>query len=227
MTELLKVQKIFRRLRILFAVFAVLCVILSLLAAGAAVVWGIKGEEYLSGGGFLSRIAEALDFGGGGVTLGLFIMDAISFFALGVLLIATVICLNKEIKEGTPFSESGAHRTRVLGMLFFFISLATEMAAVILRESFSVAQAESLGVVGGMAAGVALLVTSSMRRYGARLQDMLMLKDVPDPETDEAVDHPRDGNGAEGSDSIFSLIAKEAAEAEKVIPDDTGITQGE
>ena len=191
MTELLKIQKTFRRLKWLFALFAVLCFILALLAAVAAVVWGIKGESYISdGGGFLARIAEALDFGGGGVTLGLFIMDAISFFALGVLLAVTVRCLRAEIKEGTPFSDSGARRTRILGMLYFFVSLATEMAAVIMRESFSVAQAESLGVVGGMAAGVTLMIMSSIMRYGTRLQDMIMLKDVPMPEPEIAAEPP-------------------------------------
>lgn len=190
MTELLKIQKTFRRLKTLFLLFAVICFVLALLAAAAATVWGIKGESYIAdGGGFLSRIAEALDFGGGGVTLGLFIMDAISFFALGVLLVVTVRCLRAEIKEGTPFSDGGARRTRTLGLLYFFISLATEMAAVILRESFSVAQAESLGVVGGMATGVALLIMSSIMRYGARLQDMIMLKDVPMPEP-EAFEAP-------------------------------------
>ena len=57
-----------------------------------------------------------------------------------------------------------------------------------MRESFSVLQAESLGIVGGMATGVALLVMSSMMRYGTRLLDMLMLKDVPLPKPVDRID---------------------------------------
>ena len=192
MTELLKIQKMFRRLRVLFVIFAVVCFVLSLAATAAAVIWGIGGESYLEGDSVISRIAEALDFGNGGVTLGLFIMDAVSFSALGVLLVLTVRCMRAEVKEGTPFSDTGARRTRTLGLLYFFISLGTEMAAVILRESFSVIQAESLGIVGGMATGVALLVMSSIMRYGTRLQDMLMLKDVPLPEPATSINPPFD-----------------------------------
>lgn len=189
MTELLKIQKIFRSLRTLFALFAVICFLISMIATASAVIWEIKGESYLTGGSdVLSFIAEALDFGGGGVTMGLFIMDAISFFALGVLLVLTVRCMRAELKEGTPFSDAGARRTRTLGLLFIFISLATEMAAVILRESFSVIQAESLGIVGGMATGLSLLIMSSIIKYGTRLQDMLMLKDVPLPESDTSIE---------------------------------------
>ncbi len=214
MTELLRIQKIFRRLKLLFVFFAVICFVLALLAASAAVVWGIKGEAYISNGGFLSRIAEALDFGGGGVTLGLFIMDAISFFALGVLLVATVRCLRAELKEGTPFSEKGAGRTKALGLLYFFVSLATEMAAVILRESFSVAQAESIGIVGGMATGVTLMIMSSVMRYGTRLQDMIMLKDVPPPEPHEMEYPPFDETETEPVEEI-AAAESEAAGNEK------------
>lgn len=215
MTELLRIQKIFRRLKLLFVFFAVICFVLALLAASAAVVWGIKGEAYIAnGGGFLSRIAEALDFGGGGVTLGLFIMDAISFFAIGVLLVATVRCLRAELKEGTPFSEKGAGRTKALGLLYFFVSLATEMAAVILRESFSVAQAESIGIVGGMATGVTLMIMSSVMRYGTRLQDMIMLKDVPPPESHEMEYPPFDETETEPVEGT-AAAESEVAENEK------------
>ena len=212
MTELIRIQKIFRRLKVLFTVFAVLCFVLSLLAVAAAVIWGVEGDSYLSGEGFLAHIAEALDFGEKDAALGLFILDAISFFALGFLLAATVCCLRAEKKEGTPFSESGARRTRTLGMLYFFISLATEMAAVIMRESFSVTSAESIGVVGGMATGVTLLVMSSLIRYGTRLQDMLMLKDVPMPEPELTVEAaPEEGETAFAafSDTVSATPAEE------------------
>lgn len=182
MAELLRIQKIFRRLRTLFAIFAALCLVIAVTAVAAAVVWGVKGDAYLSESGFISRVAEALDLGGKNQTLGILIMDAVCFIALGFLLLMTVRCLKAEIREGTPFSDKGAGRTKALGFLYFFISLGTEMAAVILRESFSVAGAESLGVAGGMATGIALLIMSSIMRYGTRLQDMILLKDVPLPE---------------------------------------------
>ena len=226
MTELIRIQKTFRRLKVLFTVFAALCFVLSLLAAAAAVIWSVKGESYLSEGGFLSRIAEALDFGEKSATLGLFIMDAISFFALGFLLAATVRCLNAEKKEGTPFSESGARRTRTLGALYFFVSLATEMAAVIMRESFSVASAESVGVVGGMATGVTLFVMSSLIRYGTRLQDMLMLKDVPMPEPELSIDGSFDE--AETDPGRFSgIIPAILSEESNALPDVPEQTEAE
>lgn len=212
MTELLRIQKIFRRMKVFFAIAAAICFALSVLAAAAAVIRGIEGEAYIAESGFLSRLAEALDFGGGGATLGLFIMDAISFFALGVLLVASALCLSAERKDGTPFSENGARRVRVLGMLFFFVSLATEMAAVIMRESFSVAQAESIGVVGGMATGIALMMISPVIRYGTVLQDMLMLRDVPPPEEHETAEEPL-SEDASGSGFVERILAETASES--------------
>ena len=216
MAELMRIQKTLRRLKVLFAICAVLCLIAALFAVIAAVIWGIVGESYVAGGGgFFLRVAEALDFGGKGVTLGLLIMDAAAFTALGFLLVATVRCLRSEIKEGTPFSDKGARRTKTLGFLYFFVSLATEMFAVIMRESFSVSQAESLGIVDGMATGVTLLIMSSFIRYGTRLQDMLLLKDVPMPEPIESDESLPEEEETDGSGEVSSFIAKLIAEADE------------
>lgn len=215
MVELLKIQKTFRRLKVLFIIFAALCFALALFAAVAAFVWGAEGENYLANGGFFARVAEALDFGGDGVTLGIFITDAISFIAVGILLIVTVHCLKAELKEGTPFSEKGARRVKVLGLLFFFVSLATELTAVVMRETFSVASAESIGVVGGMATGVTLLVMSSLMKYGTVLQDMLMIKDVPDMFIEYKDDFEEDDDPPETSEDSPSVTEKLIAEAEK------------
>ncbi len=217
MTEIIRIQKLFRRLKVLFTVFAALCFVLSLFAVAAAIIRGVEGDSYLSGDGFLSRVAEALDFGEKDAALGLFIMDAISFFALGFLLTATVFCLRAEKKEGTPFSERGARGARTLGMLYFFVSLATETAAVIMRESFSVTSAESIGVVGGMATGVTLLVMSSLIRYGTRLQDMLMLKDVPMPEPELTVEAAPE-EGETDFAAFTDTVSATPAEEESAVP---------
>lgn len=209
MSELLNIQKICRRLKVLFAVFAVLCYALALLAGTAAVIRGVEGEAYIAAeGGFVARVAEALDFGGGTATLGLFIMDAVAFLALAVLLTVTVRCLRAEVKEGTPFTEKGAQRTKTLGLLYFFVALGTEMAAVILRESFSVAQAESLGVAGGMATGIALLIMSSMIRYGTRLQDMIMYNEVAVPDFEIIDAPPLEEPGAQAQEGTENVTAE-------------------
>lgn len=217
MSELLRIQKIFRRMRVLFIICAVLCFVLSALAAGAAVAWGIKGETYLSDGGFLARIAEALDFGDYSGTLGVFIMDAVSFFALGFLLLAASRCLRGELKEGTPFTEKGADRVRRLGLIIFFVSLATEMAAVIIRESFSALAAESLGIVGGMATGLALIIMAPVIRYGVILQDMLMINDMTPREIEVFEAPPLYENGEpgpepEGTPAPEEVVPPEAEE---------------
>ncbi|MBR5943050.1 MAG: hypothetical protein IKZ81_06870 [Clostridia bacterium] len=185
---------------------------LSALAACAAVVWGIKGETYLSDGGFLARIAEALDFGDYGGTLGVFIMDAVSFFALGFLLLASASCMRGELKEGTPFTEKGADRMRRLGFIIFFVSLATEMAAVIIRETFSAPAAESLGIVGGMATGLALIIMTPVIRYGVILQDMLMLNDLTPQEIEILETPPLYENGEPEPQP------EETPEPEEVVP---------
>lgn len=215
MVELLKIQKTLRRLKVLFIIFAVLCFALALFAAVAAFVWGAEGENYLANGGFFARVAEALDFGGSGATLGIFIMDAVSFFAVGFLLTVTAHCIRAELKEGTPFSEKGARRVKTLGLLFFFVSLTTELAAVVMRETFSVASAESIGVVGGMATGVTLLVMSSVMKYGTVLQDMLMLQDVPDMLIEYNDAFEEDEDPPETSGDSPSVIERLMAEAEK------------
>lgn len=158
-------------MRVVLVTAEIVCAVLALLTAAAAVVWLAAGETYITAdGGFLARMAEALDFGDFNATFGTFCADAVVLVTLTALLAFSVSCINRGLAEGTPFTSEGASRVRTLGLIWFFLSLGAEMAVIIIREVCSLSHYEEIGVFGGMAAGIVFIIMSAIIKYGAALE---------------------------------------------------------
>lgn len=167
MSNLEKIQKGMRVFQILSKIMLVFaCVGVALASIGAALVAAdvlnaenqflhflsvtaeISREQFV---GALAAAAAALLFGG--------ILTAFAYRYF-----------TEELKEGTPFTNAGADRIKQLGIMAIVLSVISMCITDGIYEMIDLAEWNRYDDVGGVTAGICLILLAMVVRYGAELE---------------------------------------------------------
>ncbi|MCM1184824.1 MAG: hypothetical protein NC337_15760 [Roseburia sp.] len=165
MTNLEKVQKIVNVLRILTLIAAIGALVgVCLMLAGSMTLFipALAGfQAMLFDADTLAADLDAAQLGG------LLLSLALCCALYGALLLYAHRCMKAELGEGTPFTQAGANRIRLLGIWSILVPAVT--SAVIELGGAPEGQLD-FGGGGGLTIGICLILLSVLLRYGAELE---------------------------------------------------------
>lgn len=172
MKNLEKVQKTmnaFKTLTLIAAIFTFTCALFTF--AGSMTLFFTTGFEGLND--LLNRLPDSITLA---VNMNpVQLREILLSFALccaldGVLLIYAYRYFKAELGEGTPFTQAGADRIRMLGVRCIMISLVSAVVPSVIYASEELEGQIHFGNAGGLVLGICLILLSIVLRYGAELE---------------------------------------------------------
>lgn len=167
MSNLEKVQKAMRVLQILskiVLVFACVGIVLTTIT-GFLVATDVLNMENL----FLHFLSVTADIGKEQF-VGTLISADISLVSGGVIAIFVYRYFTEELKEGTPFTSTGADRIKKLGIITIVLSVISGWITGGIYEKISLTEWNRFDNTGDIAFGICLILLSMVVRYGAELE---------------------------------------------------------
>ena len=168
--QLQRIQKTFRVFYTLTRIAKTLCIVgASFCAAGAACA-----ATMLHGGQVFGLFGEPLEVFTGAVDLKQMyvVLSAVCVQLIGkaILLAFAQSYLKAEQEDGTPFTEQGADRLKLLGIRCIWISIAAVAAAVLIVTLLGAKDGGTIGNRTEVITGIVLILASMIFRYGAELE---------------------------------------------------------
>lgn len=177
MKHLQTIQKTFHVFQILTKIAKIFCIVgASLCAVGALCVM----VQY-NGGQVFGLFGEPIRmFSDGENAFGLYarlIGEAVVIAGGAVLLTFAEAYLKAEQAAGTPFTEDGAKMLKKLGIRCIYIPIVAVIIAYVAAEICGADGAVEAETLTGATAGIAMIITSMIFRYGAELENRAALPD--------------------------------------------------
>lgn len=163
------IQKCVKIFRTLVHVGLILSVVCGVFALAAAVLWLRWNNMPDSGIDALNRLMTMVDRGSYFGTLSALIADFIACTFGAGLLWFTRAYLDRELADGTPFTDGGATQLRHLGVLTITLPLASLILQAIPYAAFDLSLPDQLDNGSSVLLGVVLILASVVFRYGAEL----------------------------------------------------------
>lgn len=159
-----KAMKVFETLTLIAAILTFTCALFTF--AGSMTLFFTSGFEGLNN--LLNRLSDTANINP--VQLrGILLSFALCCALDGVLFIYAYRYFKAELGEGTPFTQAGADRMRMLGVQCIIISLVSEVVTSVIYSS-----EELEGMInfdaGGLVLGIFLILLSTVLRYGAEME---------------------------------------------------------
>lgn len=177
-TQLQAIQKTFRVFDTLVRIAKTLCIVgASLCAVGALCitvasrggqVFGLFGEPINVFAGMTDPTRMNAELWAAFIQL----------VAKAILLALAQNYLKSEQADGTPFTQQGADRLKLLGIRCIWISLVAAILAAVVAALQGAADAGAIGNSTEVITGIVLILTSMIFRYGAELEQKTT---VPEP----------------------------------------------
>lgn len=168
--QLKNVQTMFHVLYTLVRVAKTLCIVGASLCAVSVLCMIVTNH----GGRVFGLFGEPVDLLAGvpdGKAAGAELSAAcIQLSARAVLLALAQSYLKSEQADGTPFTEQGADRLKLLGIYFIWISIVAAVLAAVAVVLLGAAGAGTMGNRTEVVTGIVLILTSVVFRYGAELE---------------------------------------------------------
>lgn len=173
MSNLEKIQKGMRVLQILskiILIFAIVGVILASIGAALVASDVLNMEnQYLH---FLSVTAEISK----GQLVGTLTAAAVSLLFGGIMTVFVYQYFTEELKEGTPFTNTGADRIRQLGIIEIVLSVISMCILDGIYKKISLAEWSRVNDASSITVGICLILLAMVVRYGAELEQKMRSK---------------------------------------------------
>lgn len=173
-TQLQSIQKTFRVFYTLVCIAKTLCIVgASLCAAGALCITVAS-----RGGQVFGLFGEPINIFAG--TPDPNRMNAelwaafIQLIAKAILLALAQSYLKLEQADGTPFTQHGADRLKLLGIRCIWISIVAAVLAAVIVSLQGTTDAGAIGNSAEVITGVVLILASMIFRYGAQLEQNVL-----------------------------------------------------
>ncbi len=172
MKNLEKIQKamnVCKTLTLIAAIFTFICALFTF--AGSMTLFFTSGFEGLNN--LLNRLPDPIALAANINPMqlrGFLLSFALCCSLDGVLFIYAYRYFKAELGEGTPFTQAGADRIRVLGVQCIIISLVSAVVPSVIYASEELEGQIDFGNAGGIALGICLILLAMVVRYGAELE---------------------------------------------------------
>lgn len=168
MSNLKKIQKGMKVLKILSKVVLIILIVGTALSAIAAILVasGVLNAENQ----FLHFVSVPDELSKGQI-VGALIASAVSLLVESILTAFVYRYFAAELKDGTPFTDTGADSLKRLGILAIVLSLATTFLMEGFYAVFHLTEdLHRYDNAGGVTFGICLLLLTAVVRYGAELE---------------------------------------------------------
>jgi len=173
MSNLEKIQKAMRVLQILSKIILIFAIVgIALTTIGAVLVASdvLNTEnQFLH---FLSVTAEISK----GQLVGTLTAAAISLLFGGIITAFVYQYFTEELKEGTPFTDTGADRIKRLGIMEIVLSVISMGIVDGIYEKIGLEEWNRFDDAGGITVGIFLILLAMLIRYGAELEHKTKVK---------------------------------------------------
>lgn len=187
MKSLNKIQKISKVFKIIFQVIMILTIVMACYYVFATIiVLALKDNATFLD--FLKKYVLSQPEEDVKLIVVKMVASAIISIGNAVIFGFTVNYLNSELKDGTPFTESGAKKLLKLGIRYIYIPIITLIVAAILAAILSRDDVNINSNLPSLAYGIILIMLSFVFRYGAELEQKVKATNQEKEESSENSD---------------------------------------
>lgn len=173
MSNLEKIQKGMRVLQILSKIILIFAIVgVAFTSIGAALV---TTDVLNTENQFLHFISVTAEISKGQM-VGTLIAAAVSLLFGGILTELAYRYFTAELKEGTPFTDTGANRIKWLGIVEIVVSVISTSVIDGIYEKIGLAEWNRFDDTGGITVGICLILLAMVVRYGAELEQQMRVK---------------------------------------------------
>lgn len=167
MNNLEKIQKTMRVLRMLCKILSIFACAGAVLASIAAIL--VAADVLNAGNQFLHFLSATAGIRKGQL-VGVLTAAACSLLIDGMLAVFACRYFTAELKEGTPFTNTGADRIKSLGIMTIVLSIVSACITDGIYGIINLAGWDRFDGAAGVTLGICLLLLVAVARYGAELE---------------------------------------------------------
>lgn len=135
---------------------------------GSIVVWSIGGNDF---GIPMDKLLEMTGTNSLNQMIAVMLSDVILALTNGLLFLFAFRYFEQELKDGTPFTASGAEQIKSIGIKTIVMPLVVVIISAVIYECFGVKRLGDLDNGDSIVLGIALILFSMVLKHGAELRE--------------------------------------------------------